>query len=1146
MLDFFINLLRVSPVVTALLLVASVNNKRQVRVRQTWVPLLSIIFAVVALILLYRANEAISSGFEQANQVFPFLPANISTSWLYIAENSFVLIAFAAIKLLSRPLFTRLFTRGNRFAQMLVARVYSYDTDFDLWFVERRFKRTRDFYRALYWSSMGVTVIFIAFALTYPGWPGFSAVAFPALATMVIGEFYFAVDGLTKNEYQSELFGEQDMARKIGNYGPLREVLRTTFPDRVLTDGIHVSSMASTESAYRIGEMSRSSNSATKLAGAYFERLQREGADVDVNLVTAAAQIMAAQNVLIANPFYRDLTPYLSLPCYRALLEGHKCLIIAGRDSEADDLKEWIDQGLADITGIPGLWKVKQLDAFSREEFDVGVLRFADLHNIELLQNNDNFFQSTGILILAEPALMLATGQLGLEIIMQRCGLESSPTVAAFDANHDGLVDTLSHLIKSNLTEVVASSLPQGASCEVVWRADGPHMHTSILPGVSRYLGVGTEISAVALKYQVDKIHWIGGNSFPVTDMKWIAEQYYAPINNFADIEMSQDALSDSIVAVASPWQLPQSDNYFLVVEDESKNVYETVRQFATRAKRSGFINLISDEYLLRDYMTANRDVFSVDPKAVPSIVPDYSRTRRNVVLRLLLMLQSFGLSESELSREMSMLDWTGPAHDAHGSGSEGEDWEPLSLRHLRSAIGQETGCWNAPISSTGVRYPVDPSTVDETRYFLDPGSDLDSTLAGLGPAYFFVEDDTDGVNVIGSMLLGHVYQALLPGMFVTDSGKHYEVQSMQGSTDRPRVILRRAADHIRDRRSYRQLRRYSITGIQHPDSVNAMRTFGSVQVRHVTADIIAESLGYIEADRRSALGEARRVEIHGVAPRTYHRKDLLEIDLSGATDAVRRTVAVLLNEAFVTVFPHASAFITVLTEDDLRTVGDLLYELTPLDSTSESGSPSRHCLYVLEDSMIDLGLTSAVERHWEEIFQLVTDYLAWNLTEEPDVEDPAEESAAEDPASLFPDRPLVDPEVKSHFISRVLDRIRSILPGRANRRTPRTPPTPIPPPNSATDVTPEPHQGVDSQASPQITEADEIPGEMVVIQDDMKTSPAGTYPRADVQFAPGLPGESAVTAQEQANPPQPDAGLFLDESRDFAAEGPDERTGDA
>lgn len=1091
MLDFLINLLRVSPVVSALLIVAAVNTKKQVRVRQTWVPLLSVIFALVALILLYRANEAVSSGVEQANQILPFLPANISTSWLYIAENSFVLIAFAVIKLLSRPLFSKLFNNGNQIAQLLVARVYSYDTDFDLWFVERRFRRTRDFYRSLYWCSMGVTVLFIAFALTYPGWPGFSAVAFPALATMVIGEFYFAVDGLTKSEYENELFGEQDIARRVGNYGPLREVLTTTFPDRVISDGVHLSSMASTESAYRIGEMTRSTDPATRLAGAYFERLRLEGADVDVNLVTAAAQLMSENNVLIANPFYKDLTPYLSLPCYRALLEGHKCLIVAGRDSMAEDLVEWIEQGLADITGIPGLWRVRLLDAVSRDEFDVGVLRFADLQNIDLLLNNDSFFESTGILILAEPAIMLATGQLGLEVILQRCSRQSPLAVAAFDANHDGLVDTLSHLMKSNLTEVVASSLPQGASCEVVWRADGPHMHTSILPGVSRYLGVGTEISAVALKYQVDKVHWIGGNSFPVTDMKWIAEQYYAPINNFADMEISQDALSDSIVAVASPWQLPQSDNYFLVVEDESKNVYETVRQFATRARRSGFINLISDEYLLRDYMTANRDVFSVDPKAIPSIVPDYTRTERNVVLRLLLMLQSFGLTESELASEMSMLTWSTPEQDSDGTPLEGGDWEAPSLRQLRLAIGHETKCWNVPISSTGVTQSVEPSAFEETRYFLEKGSDLDATLAGLGPAYFFVEDDADGVNVIGSMLLGHVFQAMLPGMFVTYAGKNYEVQSMHGSTERPRVILRRAADHIRDRRSYRQLRRYTITGIEYPDSVKATRAFGSVQVRQVTADIIAESLGYIESDRRSDLGDSRRVEVHGVPSRTYHHKDMLEIDLSGAPDAVRRTVAVLLNECLVTVFPYASPFITVLTEDDSRTVGDLLHELTSSNTDEEKGAPSRQCLYVLEDSMIDLGLTSAMERSWEELFQVVTDYLSWNLTDEAHVDDAVGMSDADDPATLFPDRPVVDDEAESHFVARILERLRTMISNRGGRASTETPTATMPPPSSVSEVIPEPSGGDPTHTSPQISDADETAAEVSILEAHVQDEPA-------------------------------------------------------
>ena len=1034
MLDFLLNILRVAPVVSALLIVGAVNIRRQHRVRQAWVPVIAVVFSLVALVLLYRVNDAIAAGTEQANQVFPFLPDNIGTAWLYVAENSFVILGFAAIKLLSRPVFSRLFSKGTQVAQLLVARVYSYDADFDLWFVERRFRRTRDFYRSLYWSSMAVTVGFIAFALTFPGWPGFSAVAFPALATMIIGEFYFAVDGLTKDEYEGHLFGEQDAARRIGNYGPLRDVLESTFPDRVIADGVHLSSLAAMESAFRVGEMTRSPEPGIRLAGSYFERLRLEGADIDVNLVAASAHLIAGRNVLFANPFYKDLTPYLALPAYRTLLEGHKCLVIAGRDSVMHDLRDWISDGLADITGIPDLWRVRALDSVSRDEADVGILRLSDLHNVELLVNNDEFFRDVGLIVLAEPALMLATGQLGLEIILDRCGRESTVSVAAFDANHDGLVDTLSHLIKANLTEVVASSLPLGASCEVVWQSDGPHLHTSILPGVSRYLGVGTELSAVALKYQVDKVHWVGGTSFPVADMKWIAEQYYAPINQFADLEMSQDALGERIEAVASPWQLPRGDNYFLVVEDEAKNVYETVRQFATRANRSGFINLISDEYLLRDYMASNREVFSVDPKAIPSIVPDYTRTERNVVLRLLLVLKSFGLSDSELAEELDMLRWSKPVDSPEASDSGGGDWEPETLRQLRTAIRKHTQCLDAPISATTQQGEA-AFDIQEARYFLEHGSALDSVLAGLGPAYFFVEDDTDGVNVIGSMLLGHVYQAMLPGMFLTYGGKYYEVQSIHGTSQRPRVILRRAADHIRDRRNYRQLRRYTVENAQRRANVSATKSIGTVQVRRISGDVVAESLGYIESDTRSQLSDGRRIHVDGIPPRIYVGKDILEIDLSAATDEVRRSIAVLLSELFITVFPYGSPFLAVVTEDDLRSVGDLLPQFTIDDLPDlEYGSP-RSRIYVFEDSMIDLGLTSAVERNWERLFEIVTDYLAWNLEEVAEPEAEPAPTEAPDPTSLFPDRPAAPETRRAGFLARILERFTSRF-SRGTRNT--------------------------------------------------------------------------------------------------------------
>ena len=154
---------------------------------------------------------------------------------------------------------------------------------------------------------------------------------------------------------------------------------------------------------------------------------------------------------------------------------------------------------------------------------------------------------------LAEPSRMLATGQVGLRLLLSRCAKAGAPVYLAFDRNHDGLVDALSHLLKVDITEVVASSLPHGASSGIVEREDGRYMHSAILPHITRYLGVGTEIAAVALKYQVAKVEWVGSDKFPVKDMAWIAGQYFSQINQFAELQMSQDALREAIVPELEP-----------------------------------------------------------------------------------------------------------------------------------------------------------------------------------------------------------------------------------------------------------------------------------------------------------------------------------------------------------------------------------------------------------------------------------------------------------------------------------------------------------------------------------------------------------------------------------------------------------------
>lgn len=79
------------------------------------------------------------------------------------------------------------------------------------------------------------------------------------------------------------------------------------------------------------------------------------------------------------------------------------------------------------------------------------------------------------------------------------------------------------------------------------------------------------------------------------------------------------------------------------------------MRLFETRACEEGVINIISEEYLLRGYMLDHVFTFQSDAKAIPSIVPDYARTERNVFLRLLMLMSEEPVKESDIVAELRL-----------------------------------------------------------------------------------------------------------------------------------------------------------------------------------------------------------------------------------------------------------------------------------------------------------------------------------------------------------------------------------------------------------------------------------------------------------------------------------------------------------
>ena len=128
------------------------------------------------------------------------------------------------------------------------------------------------------------------------------------------------------------------------------------------------------------------------------------------------------------------------------------------------------------------------------------------------------------------------------------------------------------------------------------------------------------------------------------------ALQYYYDLLDYAQLPTNQETFDKCFQTSFNMSDERVSDYSFITVEDDRNNLFETRRNFATIAEQQGFVNVISSEYMLREYMSANTEMFTADAKAIPYITADYARTKRNAILSLCLLLCIDSVKEETLS----------------------------------------------------------------------------------------------------------------------------------------------------------------------------------------------------------------------------------------------------------------------------------------------------------------------------------------------------------------------------------------------------------------------------------------------------------------------------------------------------------------
>lgn len=1003
-------LLPLVPFVLLVLLGGKNNLKPEDRSRQCYMPIVAVVFCIVSGIFLGTVANWIVAFFNNlddwlrsladwVNGLFDGKLAVVGSViakladtlegwikkleisyWASLLVNSVVAVLYLIFKRIVITVLKGICRDGVGHYETVSQLVYRKQPDDGQRYLKPYFAQGATLMKSLFYITvvLGIAATSVSSLLQDMGL--IASLYYPVFSVILVGEIYYYLDGPRWSKQESSLAGEDDRATQIRDYTFMRRVLGRNFGDKLMSDNTSVNSdlLRFKTNNEMIEELTADGRIAVEAYGLFMKKKVAEGLELDQNYLASGLALLNGKSMIFNNPFYYDLIPYIFFPINRAILRRKKVLIILGRHAIEQDVEKWCNDGLESVSHIPGLWKVEVLGEEASNP-DVGIITRSSVHDLKMHEQNAKFFEDVEFVMLIEPSRLVATAQVGLNSLIRHCRKNDKKLVfCTADKNCDGLVDALSHILMTSLEEVTATNKHSGVSSYMCWEADQEHLQHRMLPNLSRYLGVGTELSFVALKNQISSTEWYGGEAFPVQDMRWIAKQYYYELLRFASLPADQATFDEVFKTSGNMWNAAAKKNCYLTVEDENYNMYEAKRAFATRTTEMGFVNVISTDYLLKDYMAANDGIFDADSKAIPYIVADYAHTLRNVIYRLCLRLSYYPLMESDIRAEMSLLNidlgdrpigalWDHICQTVHGPNPE-ED-APVGSRVLTLVKDRVTYTFDVSVITTEKRYNFQLGQM-EYVFRIRNKKFIDVFLSDLQSAQYVAEDELETGRFLGTELRGHVFQKYLPGQFFTFGGKYYEMVRLALDG---RVLVRRAADHINGRPQYRQVRNYCIENAVDSQQMGDCRQVDNIYVTKQYADIRVDTPAYWQMERYNDFKTAKRIAINGVPTRQYYNKQLLRIDFPAELvpdSKTLDTMAVLMNEVFRSLYAENQGMIVAVTPGQAQ---------APASYSLEGDGLQTGSLYIIEDSQMDIGFLVSVERNLSRIFSIMCDYLQWH-----------------------------------------------------------------------------------------------------------------------------------------------------------------------
>lgn len=715
------------------------------------------------------------------------------------------------------------------------------------------------------------------------------------------------------------------------------------------------------------------SNPYVQYLGRYLEKRKwPKGQHYHVGCLETAIRLTRGENIFCATPFYKDIDVSIFFPVYITLMKGKKALILVEDCGNLDELVDWVKAGIEEVQNLNDFWKVDILME-GGDDTDVGILSFQDIYCSDDFGWLSDFFGHVMFTIVIEASDMLAGGQEAISNLSEKIGREAGEcTWLLCDNNAECMLDLFSHLLNKEFSYVSATPLRAEESMIAYWNVEKENPYP--WNPVRRYLGVEILIAEIAWMNSVKKVVWYGEELVPVYDLKWIFGQYYEEFHNRTRRKPQQNIMDDGIEMSIAGNTCKMLDYCFLIIEDSNFNLYETARQYVTRASEKAVVHIVSPNYMMREFMKKNEKSMYADPKFIAQFVPEYVNTRRNVAVRLMRRMLRQVVSETEIKDELSRC----------------EDWkqEFRGLRDVEELVKLILDTEEPRIRISYQNYfdEKQGGSVRERCYQIC-SDEIKRQFMRYFQKACYMNEKGEKRHINKLILAGHLDQRYLRGQFAVFNGLYYEVMDRITIDSEYILQVRRASEQIWGRKYYRQDRCYSLENICLSPSILVGCQSSNIRISRCSADISVDTQGYYVSDGWNQIASAVYVKVKegDVEQRRYKSKQLLKVEINvqekDAAGIVLGQMACLFQESFCTFYPQQHYLLSVAInrekyKEDIQK--EILYGvLSNLDYKEEK---EENCFYIIEDSMEDMGLVRSIERNFQRILDLLSDYMKWSV----------------------------------------------------------------------------------------------------------------------------------------------------------------------